>query len=98
MIPPFTSVGAAAIAENILKRKWSASILRYLDAGLNDPAAISKRETDLSPMVLNERLRTMLRYELIARFPQPSKRVEYRLTPRGKKVLQMLDIIQRLDE
>jgi DNA-binding HxlR family transcriptional regulator len=93
-------VGPAAITENMLKRRWSASILRYLDKGVTDPAEISKHEVNLSPAVMSERLRAMLRYSLIARYPRPapSKVIEFRLTPRGRKILKMLDIIDRLDE
>lgn len=93
-------VGTAAITENLLKRKWSATILRHLDQGITDPAEILKREEQLSAAVMNERLRTMHRYTLIARFPQrgPSMVVEYRLTPRGRKVLKVLNIIDELDQ
>jgi DNA-binding HxlR family transcriptional regulator len=100
MIPRSSFPGSAAITENMLKRKWSSSILRYLDQGVNNPAEIIKREIGLSNPVLNERLRAMVRYGMVARFPlpPPSKAAEYRLTPRGKKVLQMLDIIDQLDD
>jgi DNA-binding HxlR family transcriptional regulator len=92
-------VGTAAITEDMLKRRWSASILRYLDRGITDPAEITKNEVNLSPAIMSQRLRTMLRYALVARFPRPapSKVVEFRLTPRGKKILKMLDIIDQLD-
>ena len=100
MPPPPPSVGIAAITENLLKRKWSAGILRYLDEGMTDPVEIAKHEPELSPAVMSERLRAMLRYGLIARYPRPapSKVVEFRLTPRGKKILRMLDMIDRLDQ
>src|SRR5208283_3012962 len=40
------------------------------------------------------------RYALVARYPRPapSKVIEFRLTPRGKKILKMLDIIDQLDQ
>ncbi|HTQ31678.1 MAG TPA: winged helix-turn-helix transcriptional regulator [Opitutaceae bacterium] len=100
MNPPPPRVGIAAITENMLKRKWSAIILRYLEKGITDPAEITKRELDLSPMVMNERLRTMLRYGLIARYPRPapSSVIEYRLTPLGKKILEMINAINELDQ
>lgn len=92
-------VGTAAITEDMLKRRWSASILRYLDKGITDPAEITKNEANLSPAIMSQRLRAMLRYALVARYPRPapSKVVEFRLTPRGKKILKMLDIIDQLD-
>ena len=97
---PSPLVGIASITENMLKRKWSACILRHLGRGVTDPAEIAKQESDLSSAVMHERLRAMLRYGLIARYPHPSpsKAVEFRLTPRGKKMLKMLDVINRLDE
>jgi len=100
MNPSPPRVGIAAITENMLKRKWSAIILRYLEKGINDPAEITKREANLSSMVMNERLRTMLRYGLIARFPRPapSNVIEYRLTPLGKKILEMINAIDELDQ
>ena len=93
-------VGTAAITEDMLKRRWSVSILRYLDRGITDPAEITKNEANLSPAIMSQRLRTMLRYALVARYPRPapSKVVEFRLTPRGKKILKMLDIIEKLDQ
>jgi DNA-binding HxlR family transcriptional regulator len=99
MPPSSCTLGTAAITEDMLKRRWSASILRYLDRGVTDPAEITKNEVKLTPAIITKRLRTMLRYALVARFPMPSpsKAVEFRLTPRGKKILKMLDIIDQLD-
>jgi len=93
-------VGTAAITEDMLKRRWSASILRYLEKGVTDPAEITKNEASLTASIMSQRLRTMLRFGLVARFPRPapSKVVEFRLTPRGRKILKMLDIIDHLDE
>jgi DNA-binding HxlR family transcriptional regulator len=100
MNPPLPRVGIAAITENMLKRKWSAIILRYLEKGITDPSEITKREVNLSAMVMNERLRTMLRYGLIARYPRPapSTIIEYRLTPLGRKILEMINAIDELDQ
>lgn len=98
--PPIPRLGVAAITENLLKRKWSATILRYLEKGISDPAEIAKREVNISTKVMSERLRTMLRYGLLARFPRPSPStvIEYRLTPLGKKLLEMINAIDELDQ
>jgi DNA-binding HxlR family transcriptional regulator len=100
MNAPLPRLGVAAITENLLKRKWSAIILRYLEKGVNDPAEITKREVNISTKVMSERLRTMLRYGLLARFPRPapSKMIEYRLTPLGKKLLELINAIDELDQ
>ena len=99
MIPPAYLVGTAAVTENLLKRRWSAVILRHLAAGINDPAEICKRESEISTAAMNERLRNMLRFNLISRYPRasPSKIIEYRLTARGQKVLKILNFIDQLD-
>lgn len=99
-MPPSYLVGTAAVTENLLKRKWSTIILRHLAAGITDPAEIGKLETDLSPKAMNERLRNMLRFCLITRFPGTSatKSVEYRLTARGHKILKVLNFIDQLDQ
>jgi DNA-binding HxlR family transcriptional regulator len=98
--PPIPRLGAAAITENLLKRKWSATILRYLEKGVSDPAEITKHEVNISTKVMSERLRTMLRYGLLARFPRPSPStvIEYRLTPLGRKLLDMINAIDELDQ
>ena len=100
MNPPTQRIGVAAITENLLKRKWSAVILRHLSHGINDPVEIAKIEADISTKVMNERLRTMVRYGLIARFPRPapSNVIEYRPTVLGKKILEMIDTINLLDQ
>ena len=92
-------IGSAAVTENLLKRKWSATILRYFESGVTDPSEIIRHERDLSQLAMNERLRTMLRYGLVVRFPRPGvfKLVDYRLTARGTKVLKILDLIEQLD-
>jgi DNA-binding HxlR family transcriptional regulator len=98
--PPIPRLGVAAITENLLKRKWSATILRYLEKGVSDPAEITKHEVNISTKVMSERLRTMLRYGLLARFPRPSPStvIEYRLTPLGKKLLEMINALDELDQ
>jgi len=100
MNSPAQRIGVAAITENLLKRKWSAVILRHLSHGLNDPHEIAKIETSISPKVMSERLRTMVRYGLIARYPRPapSDIIEYRLTDLGRKILEMIDTINTLDQ
>ncbi len=98
--PPIPRLGVAAITENLLKRKWSATILRYMAKGVSDPAEIARHEVDLSTKVMSERLRSMLRYGLLARFPRPSPSnvIEYRLTPLGKTLLEMINTLDELDQ
>ncbi|MBC7855399.1 MAG: helix-turn-helix transcriptional regulator [Pirellulaceae bacterium] len=100
MTPRGNIAGIATITENLLKRKWSIVILRHLSRGLSDPAAIRQAEAELTPVAMNERLRTMLRYGLIVRHPPrvSAKAIEYHLTDRGHKVLRLLILIEQLDD
>jgi len=82
----------------MLKRKWSANILRHLANGAQNPGQITTLEPGLSTSVLNERLRTMHRYALISRFPHTSGSSEYRITLRGTKVLEILGVISAVEE
>jgi DNA-binding HxlR family transcriptional regulator len=99
MNPTTKRIGVTAITENLLKRKWSAVILRHLCNGKTDPVEISKIEPDISPKNMNERLRAMVRYGLVARYrrPAPSSVIEYRPTVLGQKILEMIDTINTLD-
>ncbi|MEJ1972679.1 MAG: winged helix-turn-helix transcriptional regulator [Lacunisphaera sp.] len=93
------SRGTAAIVENLLKHKWSRTILRHLRDGNHDPVEISRIELDIAPSTMSERLRTMVRHNLIQRmnkYPR-EKVVLYRLTPKGRRILTVLDLIGQLD-
>ena len=100
MTSPLYIVGTAAVTENLLKRKWSTVILRHMDSGVCDPAEVCRLEPGLTPPALNERLRTMMRYSLVTRYPRRGtpRLIEYRLTLRGQKMLKMLTLIEQLDE
>ena len=100
MTPPSHDVGTATVIESLLKRRWSVVILRHLASGLSDPVEISKREVALSPAAVNERLRNMLRYGLIARYRRLArpKMVRYRALPRGYQILEVLNLIDQLDQ
>ncbi|WP_404420293.1 winged helix-turn-helix transcriptional regulator [Nibricoccus sp. IMCC34717] len=93
------AVSAATITESVLKRKWTGSILRHFATGLADPEEIRKLEPELSPTVFSQRLRTLQRYGLIARFPRPGlySSSEYRITILGRKIIGLLDQIDDVD-
>ena len=99
MLPATPSRGTSAIIENLLKHKWSRTILRHLRNGTNDPVEISRIEIEIAPSAMSERLRTMVRHNLIQRlnkYPR-AKVVLYRLTPKGRRILTVLDLIGQLD-
>lgn len=94
-----SSCGSASIVENLLKHKWSRTILRHLRDGTTDPVEISRLELAIAPSAMSERLRTMVRHNLIQRqnrYPR-AKVVLYRLTPKGRRILTVLELISQLD-
>ena len=100
MPPPAYHVGTATVIESLLKRKWSVTILRHLVSGITDPVEISKCEAELSPAAVNERLSKMLRYGLVSRYRRLSrpKTVRYRALTRSYQILEVLNLIDRLDQ
>ncbi len=94
------SVGIAAIVENLIKHQWSWTILRHLRTGTGSPTEISRIEISIAPSTMSERLRTMVRYNLIRRTNLSVRHadVTYRLTPKGRRVLSLLDVINQLED
>src|SRR5262245_42130344 len=93
------SVGLPAIVENLLKHKWSWTILRHLRNGTANPADILRIEVSIAPSAMSERLRTMVRYNLVRRSGISTRHsdVTYRLTPKGRRVLALMDLINQLE-
>lgn len=96
---PRAGVGAARMIEDIVGCKWSLTVLGLVAAGVQRPGAMQRRVPGLSAKVLNERLRKLLRYGIIARevFAEVPPRVEYRLTPFGRRFEGVLREIAALD-
>lgn len=93
-----TPPSAAAMVENVLKCKWSLTVLRLVREGIHRPGAMERAVPGLTTKVLNERLRKLVRYGVFARaeFPELPPRVEYTLTPFGQKFAGVLDAVDAL--
>ncbi|WP_129645322.1 winged helix-turn-helix transcriptional regulator [Peristeroidobacter agariperforans] len=90
---------AARMVEDIIGCKWSLTVLSLVRSGVKRPGAMQRRVEGLTAKVLNERLRKLLRYEIIERevFAEVPPRVEYRLTDFGKRFGAVIDQITALD-
>src|SRR4051812_13781304 len=73
---------ANAMVENVLKCKWSLTVLQLVRRGTRRPGAMEHAVPGLTAKVLNERLRKLVRYGVFSRkvFPEIPPRVEYSLT------------------
>lgn len=91
--------GISRVIEDILGCKWTVVVLRSIAGGVHRPGALTKRIPGLSPKVLNERLRKLLRYSIISRevFNEIPPKVEYRLTPLGKRISKVLSDLEKIE-
>ncbi len=94
-------IPVAAMVESIVGCKWSIRVLQLCADGQNQPSALLRACPGLSAKVLNERLRKLLRFGIVQRTAygdRPPIKVEYLLTPFGRRFLVILDEIRRLQE
>lgn len=102
MIPNEKKIdGAPSVArmvEDIVGCKWSLAVLAALRSGVRRPGEIERRLPGLSKKVLNERLRKLMRFDIVSRrvYAEVPPRVEYRLTRFGTRFVGVLDAIERL--
>ena len=96
-IPP-AGADARAMVEDIIKCKWSLTVLELIARGTNRPGAMVHAVEGLTTKVLNERLTKLQRYGILDRrvFPEKPPRVEYRFTALGVKFLGVLEAINDL--
>jgi DNA-binding HxlR family transcriptional regulator len=89
---------AARMVEDIVGCKWSLAVLEQIRAGVHRPGAMEHAIDGLSKKVLNERLRKLQRFGIVAKrsYPEVPPRVEYRLTKFGQKFGALLDDVARL--
>jgi DNA-binding HxlR family transcriptional regulator len=86
------------IVEDIVGCKWSLAVLARVRAGVRRPGALEHSLPGLTAKVLNERLRKLTRYGILARtqYAEIPPRVEYALTPFGERFASLLDGIESL--
>lgn len=91
--------GAARMVEDIVGCKWSLTVLALVRRGVNRPGAMEHAVPGLSAKVLNERLRKLQRFGILAKtsFPEVPPRVEYSLTPFGVRFVDLVDRIEALE-
>ncbi len=93
-IIPFSEVTAVMVG-----CKWSMSIFARISQGINRPGQIQKSIDGMSTKVMNQCLRKHLECSILERreFPEIPPRVEYTITPFGKKFIRILKAIHDLD-
>ncbi len=88
------------MVENVIRCKWSLSVLDMIGRGINRPGAMEREVEGLTTKVLNERLRKLTRFGILEKqiFPEIPPRVEYSFTGFGKKFIGLLEAIKELED
>ncbi|GAB4179239.1 MAG: helix-turn-helix domain-containing protein [Rhodocyclaceae bacterium] len=88
------------MVEDVVGCKWSLAVLGMVKQGVQRPGAMEHALPGLSTKVLNERLRKLVRFGVLERraYPELPPRVEYRLTPFGRKFVVLIEDVERLQD
>ncbi|MEZ0296332.1 MAG: winged helix-turn-helix transcriptional regulator [Candidatus Methylacidiphilales bacterium] len=91
---------ALHMCRDVIGCKWTLLLLLEIAAGNNRPGSLRRGQGSLSVRVLNDHLRRLLGADLISRtsYPEAPPRVEYALTDRGIRLLEILREIESLDK
>lgn len=86
------------MVETIYGCKWSLTVYQLLAHGIKRPGEMVRHVEGLTPKVLNECLRKNMAFGILKRiaYPEIPPRVEYIVTPFGKKFLRILDGLNTL--
>jgi DNA-binding HxlR family transcriptional regulator len=94
-------IPVASMVESIIGCKWSVRLLQLCAEDHHRPSVFLRSCPGLSSKVMNERLRKMTRFGILKRSvfgEKPPVEVEYRLTPLGRRFMQILEDVRRLQE
>lgn len=93
-----TQPSVSEMVESIVGCKWSLHVLAQVRRGVTRPGALVRTHERLTTKVLNERLKKMVRFNILERrmYPEIPPRVEYKLTAFGKRFVSILDQIEKL--
>ncbi|MEB8433381.1 MULTISPECIES: winged helix-turn-helix transcriptional regulator [Cocleimonas] len=89
---------SARMVENVFRCKWSLTVYQLLSEGINRPGEMVRSVEGLTTKVLNECLRKNMEYGIIKRieYNEVPPKVEYVVTPFGKKFIRILDELKEL--
>jgi len=98
IMPKLDSRRVDRLLEDVIGCRWTISVLSAVASGVNRPGALERHIQGISAKVLSDRLKHFHRAGILERiqYPEIPPRVEYRLTPFGKKFTRLLDEVNRL--
>jgi DNA-binding HxlR family transcriptional regulator len=88
----------AYVFENCIGCKWTIHVLTQIRRGVCRPGELVRTARGLSTKVLNERLSKLVRLDVLEKtsYPEIPPRVEYALTPFGRRIALILDEVEKL--
>jgi DNA-binding HxlR family transcriptional regulator len=98
LMPKLNTRRVDSLLEDVIGCRWTISVLRAVAGGVRRPGELERHIDGISTKVLSDRLRKFTQAGLFDRvqFPEIPPRVEYRLTPYGKKFLRLLKEVEKL--
>jgi DNA-binding HxlR family transcriptional regulator len=84
------------ITHDIIKGKWKPIIIWTISGGRKSLSGLQHSINGISQKMLLEQLKELINYKIVEKksFPGFPLKVEYFLTPHGKKLLSALEIMQ----
>jgi len=97
-MPKLNSRRVDTLLEDVIGCRWTISVLRAVNSGVNRPGALERYIEGISAKVLSDRLRHFTRAGIFERvqYPEIPPRVEYRMTEFGKKFTSLLREVEKL--
>lgn len=88
------------IFEQCVGCKWTLHVLSQIRQGVNRPGQLERTADGLTTKVLNERLVKLVRFGILEKtsYPEVPPRVEYNLSEFGRRLVQILDKVERLQD
>ena len=98
IMPKLDSGRVDMLLEDVIGCRWTISVLRAVHRGVRRPGALERHIEGISAKVLSDRLKHFERAGIFERvvFPEIPPRVEYRLTTFGKKFINLLREVEKL--
>lgn len=101
-VKPFSRISGpgkgAMMVETIVGCKWSLTVYQLLANNINRPGAMMRSVEGLSTKVLNQCLRKNVEFGILKKiaYPEIPPRVEYEVTPFGRKFMVIIESLQAL--
>lgn len=88
------------MVEDVLGCKWTLTVLQLVRQGVCRPGAMERSVEGLTAKVLNERLKKLVDFQILQRqaYPEIPPRVEYTLSLFGRRFVEVLSAIEKLDQ